>query len=78
VQVTALSIPVKGEIISGGYFDGIRSLDIAHDIASHINGRQILNGRVIITSLTWCAIVCWDTDAFESSLVNTVHEDALS
>jgi len=52
-------------------------LDVAHDVAAHVDGVEVFDGRVVVATFAILAVVGGDADAFEGSLVYAVDEDAL-
>ena len=52
-------------------------LDVAHDVAAHVDGVDVFDGRVVVAAFAILAVVGGDADAFEGSLVYAVDEDAL-
>jgi hypothetical protein len=69
--------PIKRQIITRHYFDGFGCLDVAHDIASHIDGGQVFDWAVVVSSFARRAVVCWGTNAFARALVDAIDVDAL-
>lgn len=53
-------------------------LYIAHYVAAQIDRGQVLYWRVVVAAFAWSAIVCWNTDTFESALVYTVDINTLT
>lgn len=75
--VAVLVVPVEGQVVAGLYFDGVVGLDVAHDVAAHVDGVEVFDGRVVVAAFAILAVVGGDADAFEGSLVYAVDEDAL-
>jgi predicted RNA methylase len=71
------SIPVECQVVTWNNFDRVAGLNVAHDIASQIDQAQILDGRIVVSALAGCAVVGWDADALEESLVHAVDVDTL-
>lgn len=67
--VAVVMMPVKGEIVTGLYFDSIRSLNVAQYIATKVNRVYVFDWRVGISSCTWRAIVSGSPDSRECPLV---------
>lgn len=51
--------------------------NIAQDIAPQINGCQVFHWRVVVAALARCAVVGWDSDTLEGTLVHAIDEHAL-
>lgn len=75
--VAVLVVPVEGKVIARLYFDGVVGLDVAHDVAAHVDGVEVFDGRVVVAAFAILAVVGGDADASEGSLVYAVNEDAL-
>lgn len=70
-------VPVERKVISRPNFDSVVGLDITHDVASHVNGVEILDRRVVVAAFAILAIVRRNSDALERALIYTVDEDTL-
>lgn len=71
------SIPVKGQVVTRYHLDGVMRWNIAQDIASQVNGSQVLHGGIVVAALARCAVVGWDPDALERTLVHAIDVHAL-
>jgi hypothetical protein len=71
------TLPVKRQIVTRCHLDGVGGLDVAQDIASHINRCQVLDWRIIVATSVRGPIVRWCAYSFAGPLVYAVHEDAL-
>ena len=78
VQLGLSCVPVERQVITWCNLDRVVCLHISHDIASQIDGIQILHGRVVVAAFATLTIVCWDANTLERALVNTVDEDTLT
>jgi hypothetical protein len=70
-------VPVERKVISRLNFDSVVGLNITHDVASHVNGVEILDRRIVVAALAILAIVRRNSDALERALIYTVDEDTL-
>jgi hypothetical protein len=70
-------VPVKGKTVTRDYSYRVRSLDVAHDVASQIDGVHILDWTVVVTSLPRRAIVSRDADTLEGTLIYAIDIDTL-
>jgi hypothetical protein len=52
-------------------------LNVAHDVASQIDGVQVFDWSVVVAAFAGCAVVGRDADAFQGALVYAVNIDAL-
>jgi hypothetical protein len=71
-------VPVECQVITGRDDDGGGSGDVAEDVAAHVDGVEVFNGRVVVAAFAGGAVVCGRADAAGGSLVDAVYEDALS
>jgi len=70
-------VPVKRQIIARHDFNSIRSLNVPHDIASHVDGGQVFDWAVVVSAFAGRAVVCWGSNAFAGTLVDAINVDAL-
>lgn len=69
-------LPVECQLVTRLDLDRIRCLLVAHHIASHVNGIEILDRRVGIAPRRSCVV--WGCpDAAECPLIDAVYEDTL-
>ena len=70
-------VPVERKVISRLNFDSVVGLNITHDVASHVNGVEILDRRIVVAALAILAIVRRNSDALECTLIYAVDENTL-
>jgi hypothetical protein len=75
--VAVVMVPVEGEVVAGGDFDGGGGLDVAHDVAAEVERVQVFDGGVGVAAGVRGGVVWGCTDAGEEALVDAVDEDAL-
>lgn len=70
-------VPVESQVIAWSYFDGVVGLDVAHDVAAHVDRGEVLDGGVIVAAFPVLTVVSRYSDAGEGALIDAVDEDAL-
>ena len=75
--VALLMVPVESQIIAWSNFDRVVGLHIAHNVAAHVDGIEVFDGRVVVAATSVLAVVGGDADTFECALVYAVDVDAL-
>jgi hypothetical protein len=69
--------PVKCQVISRSHLDRVRRLYVTQNVTSQVDGGQIFDRPVVVTTLSGCAIVSWYPDALEGALIYTIDINAL-
>lgn len=70
-------IPVKGQVVAWSHLNGIRSWDIAHDIAAQVDGIQIFHWRVVVAAFARSTIIRGNANALEEALIFAIDENTL-
>lgn len=75
--IAVVVVPVEGQVIAWLHFDGVGRGDVAHHIATHVDGVEIFDRRVGVAASVGRGIVSRSADSLEETLVYTVDEYAL-
>src|SRR3569833_1174261 len=68
--------PVQGQVVAWPDLDGVFGLLVSHHVAPHVEGCQVLHGRVGVAPGGW-AIVWRSPNSPECTLIDAIHEHTL-
>jgi hypothetical protein len=52
--------------------------DVAQDVAAHVYGVKVFDGRIVVAAFCGLAVVGWRAYSAGGSLIDAVYEDALA